>query len=82
MGAIAIYLHWLHDYYKLAERVDIDWAQNSSWRKVLKAHLPTGDQTDMFAHSGPVCFWRITDETVHRLKSVQLVRPCIQTSGV
>ncbi|KIM75214.1 hypothetical protein PILCRDRAFT_49321, partial [Piloderma croceum F 1598] len=33
MGAIAIYLHWLHDYYKLAEHVDIDWAQNSSWRK-------------------------------------------------
>jgi hypothetical protein len=43
MGAITIYLHWLHDYYKLAERVDINWAQNSSWRKVLKAHLPFGD---------------------------------------
>ena len=35
LGAIAIYLHWLHDYYKLAEHIDIDWAQNSSWRKVL-----------------------------------------------
>jgi hypothetical protein len=30
MGAIAIYLHWLHDHYKLADRVDIDWTQNSS----------------------------------------------------
>lgn len=34
MGAIAIYLHWLHDHYKLEERVEIDWSQNSSWRKV------------------------------------------------
>lgn len=34
MGAIAIYLHWLHDQYKLADHVEIDWAQNSSWRKV------------------------------------------------
>ena len=35
LGAIAIYLHWLHDYYKLTEHIDIDWAQNSSWCKVL-----------------------------------------------
>ena len=37
MGAIAIYLHWLHDHYKLAEHIDINWALNSSWRKVPEA---------------------------------------------
>jgi hypothetical protein len=70
MGAIAIYLHWLHDYYKLAERVEIDWTQNSSWRKVLKFQLSFGAQIDMFVNSGSVRFWSIANKVVHRLESV------------
>jgi hypothetical protein len=34
LGAMAIYHHYLHDYYKLSEKMDIDWARNSSWRQV------------------------------------------------
>lgn len=36
LGAMAIYHHYLHDYYKLGEKMDIDWTQNSSWRKVIQ----------------------------------------------
>jgi len=75
MGAIAIYLHWLQDHYKLAERIDINWALNSSWRKVPKACQTICAQTDMFIYSGSVCVWRVTNKTVHRLESVQFVWP-------
>jgi len=33
LGAMAIYHHYLHDYYKLSEKMNIDWARNSSWRQ-------------------------------------------------
>ncbi|KAF7311871.1 hypothetical protein MIND_00197900 [Mycena indigotica] len=33
--SIAIYFHWLFDYYKLCDKFEIDWTHNSSWRKVV-----------------------------------------------
>ncbi|KAJ7772443.1 hypothetical protein B0H16DRAFT_1714643 [Mycena metata] len=34
LGALALYLHWLHDHYGLTEKVSIDWALNKSWRNI------------------------------------------------
>lgn len=34
LGAMAIYHHYLHYHFKLAEKMGIDWTRNSSWRNV------------------------------------------------
>ncbi|KAJ7210917.1 hypothetical protein GGX14DRAFT_394536 [Mycena pura] len=34
LGAMAMYHHWLHDHYGLAEKQSIDWAVNKSWRNI------------------------------------------------
>ncbi|KAJ6450568.1 hypothetical protein C8R47DRAFT_1189292 [Mycena vitilis] len=34
LGAMAMYHHWLHDYYGLTEKCSIDWAVNKSWRNI------------------------------------------------
>ncbi|KIJ67371.1 hypothetical protein HYDPIDRAFT_108106 [Hydnomerulius pinastri MD-312] len=32
LGAIAIYLHYMFNYYKLEEKMNFDWIFNKSWR--------------------------------------------------
>ncbi|KAJ7673006.1 hypothetical protein DFH06DRAFT_1036219 [Mycena polygramma] len=34
LGAMAMYHHWLHDYYGLSKKQSIDWAVNKSWRNI------------------------------------------------
>ena len=34
LGAMAIYQHFLHDKFKLTEKMEIDWGINKSWRQV------------------------------------------------
>ncbi|OAX30547.1 hypothetical protein K503DRAFT_778133, partial [Rhizopogon vinicolor AM-OR11-026] len=34
LGALTVYLHYLFDYYKLSDKMGIDWAVNKSWRAV------------------------------------------------
>ncbi|KAI0352134.1 hypothetical protein OH77DRAFT_1523594 [Trametes cingulata] len=34
LGALALYLHYLYDHYRLQDKVDIDWSVNKSWRQV------------------------------------------------
>jgi hypothetical protein len=70
MGAIAIYLHWLHDHYKLEERIEIDWGQNSSWRKVTCWAIEVILLALMCIWSGAICVRRISDKTLHRLEPV------------
>ncbi|KAL1714102.1 hypothetical protein EV715DRAFT_295461 [Schizophyllum commune] len=34
LGALAFYFHWVHDVYKLTDKLEIDWKWNKSWRQV------------------------------------------------
>ncbi|OJA10894.1 hypothetical protein AZE42_08365 [Rhizopogon vesiculosus] len=34
LGALAVYLHYLFNYYKLSDKMEIDWAVNKSWHVV------------------------------------------------
>ncbi|KAF9018376.1 hypothetical protein BDZ89DRAFT_1073960 [Hymenopellis radicata] len=41
LGALAIYLHYLLDYYRLGDKMEIDWTRNRDWRQVRVLHAST-----------------------------------------
>ncbi|KAF9062011.1 hypothetical protein BDP27DRAFT_1369177 [Rhodocollybia butyracea] len=41
MGAFAFYFHYLFDYKKITEQMDIDWSVNKSWRQARVLHGPS-----------------------------------------
>lgn len=62
IGALAIYNHWLHDDYKLEEKMQIDWARNKSWRQVIDRLLTLLiNLTDQFEGSNAI--WSIANGT-------------------
>jgi len=34
LGALAFFLHYVHDYVRIEEKYDIDYTSNKSWRVV------------------------------------------------
>jgi hypothetical protein len=76
---MAIYHHYLHDYYKLSEKLKIHWAQNSTWQQVknLVQHhkLPS---TDALIYEGSLCVRYLSGGALQRIEPLQLVLPGLQ----
>lgn len=55
IGALAFFLHYLHDVVRIEEKYDVDYTSNKSWRAVrfLKFHLPISDISNMLKDQAP-----------------------------
>lgn len=67
LGAVAFHQHFLHDAYKLTEKMKIDWEVNKSWREVsdsnnLFDNIDTATQN--ISLIGSTTLWIITHGTV------------------
>ncbi|KAF9018420.1 hypothetical protein BDZ89DRAFT_960176 [Hymenopellis radicata] len=65
LGALAIYLHYLLDHYRLSEKMEIDWTRNRDWRqvRVLHASAPTIPYNES-------CMYNLYKGTLERAKVV------------
>jgi len=76
---MAIYHHYLHDYYRLGEKLKIDWARNSTWRQVnnLVQHRKLLS-TDTLIYEGSLCVRYLSSGALQRIEPLQLVLPGLQ----
>jgi hypothetical protein len=55
IGALAFFLHYLHDVVRIEEKYEVDYTLNKSWRavRVLKLHLTIFNVSNVLKDQAP-----------------------------
>jgi len=61
---MAFYQHFLHDTYKLTEKMEIDWEVNKSWREARQPLANVNTAAHNLSLAGSTAFRIVTDGTI------------------
>jgi hypothetical protein len=53
IGALAFFLHYLHDVVHIEEKYDVDYTSNKSWRAVRFFKVPPPNLSNMLKDQAP-----------------------------